>query len=73
MFLKNFLSFNKNFKYNFHINCLALRKFSGSHGHSEDSHGHGHEEDSSSHKPIYDRVSYNKKLKKGEREEYLNY
>lgn len=68
MFLRKFLSFGKIFKYNFNINCLALKSFSGSHGHSDHSNGHGHEEESSSHKPSYDRVSYNKKLKKGERE-----
>lgn len=67
MFLRKILQISKFTKYRFNLSTNILKNFSGSHGH--DSHNHGHEEDDTpSHKPLYDRVSYNKKLKRGERE-----
>jgi hypothetical protein len=65
MFLRKFLSNNNFVKFRFSLSSQILRNFSGSHGHG--SHGHDNEEPPS-HNPFYDRVSYNKKLKSGERE-----
>ena len=65
MFLRKFFHNTKVFKKKLYSTSLLIKNFSGSHGHG---HGHGEEDSPSSHKPFYDRVSYNKKLKKGERE-----
>jgi hypothetical protein len=62
MFMRKF-ALNKIFSQNLKFSLSSLMKFSSSHG-----HGHSEDEPQPSQKPFYDRVSYNKKLKKGERE-----